>query len=353
VNFYRALQGRTPAAIAEAAALTFMGARTGAWPEERRAEMAVFFSRIAYKPTSEWKEEIVCLDPSPTAPLTTRFPDGTPARIASEEDPRKVFAAWLITDSNPWFARNIANRVWSWLLGRGIIHEPDDIRPDNLAANPELLAYLEKELVKARYDLRHLYRLILNSHTYQQSPIARSKHAEAEALFACYPVRRLDAEVLLDALCAISGTGEGYQSAIPEPFTFIPEHQRSIMLADGSISGPFLEMFGRPARDTGLESERNNQPTDSQRMHLLNSSLLQRRIERSQKMRKLLAESARRKSRPELVSILYLSILSRYPTPEESDAAQQYFQTGGLNIKQGAEDLAWALINTKEFLYRH
>ena len=351
VNFYRAIQGQEPAAMADAVALTFMGVRLQRGPETRRSDMAAFFSRVAYKKTAEWKEEIVCLDPAPAEPLEVIFPDGTAARIPPHEDPRKVFADWLITDDNPWFARSVTNRVWSWLLGRGIIHEPDDIRPDNPAVNPELLAYLERELVKVDYDLRHLYRLILNSRTYQQSSIPGSDHPEAGALFAHYLVRRLDAEVLIDGLCQVFGGGEGYTSAIPEPFTFIPENQRTIGLADGSISSQFLEMFGRPARDTGLESERDNQPTDAQRLHLLNSSHVQRKIERSWRLRRL--TGAARGNRARLIHTIYMHILSRHPTPDELVAAQAYFQTGGLKPNQAAHDLAWALINTKEFLYRH
>ena len=107
---------------------------------------------------------------------------------------------WLISPRNPWFTRNIANRVWSWLLGRGIIHEPDDIRPDNPPSNSELLAYLEKELIAARYDVKQLFRLIMNSQTYQLSAIAKSTDPAAEVNFASYPLRRLEAEVLIDAL---------------------------------------------------------------------------------------------------------------------------------------------------------
>ncbi len=351
VNFYRAIQGREPATIADAAALTFMGTRLDKWPQARRAEMAVFFSRLTYKQTAEWKEEIVCLNPAPAEALDAVLPDGTRVRIPPEQDPRMVFADWLIKADNPWFARNIVNRVWAWLVGRGIIHEPDDIRPDNPAVNPELLGYLEKELVKARYDLRHIYRLILNSRTYQQSSIPRDNHPDAEALFAYYPVRRLDAEVLIDALCWLFGSTESYSSPIPEPFTFIPEHQRTITLADGSITSQFLEMFGRPARDTGLESERNNQPTDAQRLHLLNSSHVQRKIQDSWRIRGLFNNN--RKNRPALIRQLYLVILSRYPTPSELTAATEYFDTKGLRPDQAVNDLAWALINSKEFLYRH
>jgi len=354
VNFYRAIQGKEPSAIAGAVGLTFMGVRVEKWPEARRTGMEAFFSRIAFKATAEWKEEIVCLDPAPADPLDAVFPDGSKVRIPPNRDPREVFADWLIAPENPWFARSIVNRVWSWLLGRGIIHEPDDIRPDNPAVHPELPAYLEKELVKAKYDLRHIYRLILNSSVYQQSSIPRRAHPDAEALFACYPVRRLDAEVLIDAFCLIFGGGESYSSAIPEPFTFIPEQHRTIELADGSISSQFLEMYGRPARDTGLESERNNQPTDAQRLHLLNSTHIQHKIERSQRLQRLIKNA--KGNRRSLVRSLYLNILSRHPTPAELVAAEKYFQGdkgGKVNLKQAAGDLAWALTNTKEFLYRH
>jgi hypothetical protein len=313
--------------------------------------MEAFFSRVAYKSTAEWKEEIVYLDPAATEPLTAVLPDGTAVTVPAGEDPRVVFADWLITPDNPWFARQIVNRIWAWLLGRGIIHEPDDIRPNNPPMHPELLAYLEKELVRADYNLRHIYRLILNSGTYQQSPIPRSEHPETEALFACYPVRRLDAEVLIDALGHLLGAGESYSSAIPEPFTFIPKESRTVELADGSITSQFLEMFGRPARDTGLMSERNNQPSDAQRLHLLNSSSVQTRIERSARLNGLIRTA--KGKRPPLIRMVYLNVLSRYPTTEELATAEKYFGTKGISSRQATHDLVWALINTKEFLYRH
>jgi hypothetical protein len=351
VNFYRAIEGRTPDAIAAAVALTFMGTRIEKWPAPRRAGMAAFFSRVAYKSTGEWKEEIVYLDPKATGPVDAVFPDGTKVRIPSGEDPRVVFADWLIAPRNPWFTRNIANRVWAWLFGRGIINEPDDIRPDNLPSNPKLLAYLEQEVVNSHYDLRHLYRLILNSRTYQQSSVPRSDRAEAAALFAYYPPRRLDAEVLVDALDRIGGTGENYSSAVPEPFTYIPPRQHTIALADGSITSPFLEMFGRPARDTGLFGERNNEPTDAQRLFLLNSTEVRQKIERSPRLQELMRTSQGNPDR--VIRGFYLTILSRLPTPAEVAAAKTYAQTAGLLPRDAAADLVWALVNSKEFLYRH
>lgn len=350
-SFYRAVQQRDPAGLAGAAALTFMGSRTDGWPEAQRVGMAAFFSRVAYKKTEEWKEEIVCLDPAPAGPVSAVFPDGTAVTIPAGDDPRLAFAEWLTRERNPWFARAAVNRVWGWLLGRGIIDPVDDIRPDNHASCPELLGYLEGQFVASGYDLRALYRLICNSETYQQSPVPRAEGPQAAGLFACYPVRRLEAEVLVDALCATIGGVEDYSSAIPEPFTYIPDTQRTILLADGSITSPFLEMFGRPTRDTGLEAERSNAPTDAQRLYLLNSADIQRRIERSPQLRFLLAST---RGRPrEQANWLYLAILSRYPTEDEVAAAQRYVAAHASDPKAAVDDLVWALINTKEFLFRH
>lgn len=351
VNFYRAVGSRDAAGIAEAVALTFMGTRLASWPAEKRTQLAAFFSRVAYKKTGEWKEEIVYFDPQASGPLDAVFPDGTRTTILPGQDPRVVFADWLISAKNPWFARCVVNRIWAWLFGRGIIHEPDDIRPDNPPSNPELLSYLEKELVAAKYDLRHIYRLILTSRTYQQSCIPRSKDPQAEALFAYYPVRRLDAEVLIDALDWIAGTGESYSSPIPEPFTYIPEDQRTIQLADGSITSSFLELFGRPPRDTGLFSERNNQPSAAQALYLLNSTDVQERIAKSKRLRQAVLSA--RGDVAQAIRAIYLTILSREPTPDELATAQKYWQTSGLGAFDAAVDLAWALINSAEFLYRH
>jgi hypothetical protein len=357
VNFYRAVQSREPAAIARAVALTFMGVRAEKWPKERLDGMAVFFSQIGYKPTAEWKEEIVFFDLAKATaaaasgkPVIASFPDGGTVRLPPHQDPREAFASWLMAADNAWFARNFVNRVWSWLLGRGILHEPDDSRPDNPPANPELLAYLEREFVSSRYDMKHVFRLILNSQIYQLSPVSRTDRPEAAANFAYYPLRQLDAEVLIDAICQITGTSEPYSSPIPEPFTFIPEGRRSISLADGSITSAFLEMFGRSPRNTGLESERNHRPTAEQRLHLLNSSHIQLKIQQSAKLRALALTGGDPRAP---VDALFLTILSRLPTDEEIRIAGAYFRKTAGNKWPALVDLAWALINTPEFLCRH
>jgi hypothetical protein len=357
VNFYRAVQSKDPRSIAQTVALTFMGARADKWPGDALTSMAVFFANIGYKTTSEWKEEIIFFNPASTnagalkdEAITAAFPDGTRISLAPGKDPREAFADWLTAPGNPWFARAMANRIWFWLLGRGIVHEPDDIRPDNPPSNEELLALLERELIASKYNLKQIFKLILNSQTYQLSSLPNSKNPRAPVSFASYPLRRLDAEVLMDALNSVTGATEKYTSTIPEPYTVIPTGTRSITLPDGSISSSFLELFGRPARDTGLESERNNRMTDAQKLYLLNSSAMLRKIEQS---RMLQFQTKAGRTPAEIVSSLYLGILSRFPTQDELKTAEAYFRSGKVARREAVIDLSWALMNSSEFLYRH
>ena len=399
VNFFRAIQNRKPDGIAAAVALTFMGARAEAWPPDRLNGMAAFFSQLGYKPTSEWKEEHVFWDPlgtsttagntvpgrpaiapvaapagtpavvvppvvvsTPSPPRFAVFPDGRKVALTGTRDPRDIFADWLITAKNPWFARNIVNRYWAWLLGRGIIHEPDDIRPDNPPSNPALLTYLEGQLIAGHYDINQLCRLILNSRTYQLSSVPRWVTPAAEANFASYQLRRLDAEVLIDAINKITGATDLYTSAIPEPFTYIPENQPAITLPDGSITSPFLALFGRSARATGMISERDNKAVPAQWLYLLNSTNIQRKLEQSTKL-KAMFEPPRQPSA--IIEDLYLTILSRFPTPAEVQIAEEYGKTQptkkskssapAIVVKRREDwlDIAWSLINSTEFLYRH
>jgi hypothetical protein len=356
VNFYRALQKRDVRTIAQAVALTFMGVRAEKWPSNQLSDMAVFFANLRYKPTHEWKEEIVSFDASSTnpgailRPTTARFPDGSTALLAPGDDPRRVFADWLTAPRNAWFKANAVNRVWFWLLGRGIVMEPDDFRADNPPSNPELLRYLETQLASSHYDLKQIYRLILNAQTYQLSSLAHSSDPVAAANFASYAVRRLDAEVLIDALNQVTGSTEKYSSAIPEPYTFIPEGQSAVSLPDGSISSSFLELFGKPPRDSGQALERNNRISAGQELTLLNASDVQRKIQKSRMIGYQLEAG---KTTPALVTGLYWQILSRYPTAAELNTATAYFQSSGESKRDAATDVAWALLNNAEFLYRH
>ncbi len=397
VNFYRAMQNRTPEGTATVVALTFMGCRVSNWPPERLAGMSAFFSQIGYKKTREWKEEDVFWDPFHTSPapiggaqqadstdkkeekptlpeasgpVQAMFPDGKKVTLSPNRDPREVFEDWLISPKNPWFTKCIVNRVWAWLLGRGIIHEPDDIRDNNPPCNPALLAYLQKEFIASHYDLKHLYRLILNSSTYQFSSTPRFKGPQAEANFASYPMRRLEAEVIIDAVNKVTGATEVYTTAIPEPYTVMPKDKPAITLADGSITSQFLTLFGRSARATGMENERINKPVPSQWLHMLNSSHIQRKLEQGPNMKLLLDPKLKQ---DEIVENLYLTILSRFPTEDEKKNVQEFGtwitpktpkRAKGakpapapkpylIKTREDWIDVTWSLINSTEFLYRH
>ena len=156
--------------------------------------------------------------------------------------------------------------------------------------------------------------------------------------------------MLIDAINKVTGTTDLYTSAIPEPFTFIPANKPAIALPDGSITSSFLELFGRPARATGMESERVNKPLPPQCMHLLNSSHIQRKLEEGPVMKMLLNPN---RKQPEIVEELYLTILSRFPAPAEVEKMDAYVKTGVVKGREAGIDLAWALLNSDEFLYRH
>jgi hypothetical protein len=352
VNFYRAVPSREPEVIARAVALTFLGERAERWPEARLAGFAMCFRSVGYKATGEWKEEIVYFDPT-RLPAGGRsaaiLPDGTTQLISADRDPRAAFADWLATPANPWFARAAANRIWSWLLGRGIVHEPDDFRADNPPANPALLDAVTAEFVRAKFDVKHLIRVITNSQTYQLSSLAHSTAPAAEANFAFYAPRRIDAEVLIDALNAITGTSESYTSATPEPYTVMPDRQRAVALPDGSITSTFLEIFGRSARATGLACERNNGITAPQRLQLLNSTQMLRKLEQGPE----LAALFRGRQPREVIDQLYCAILSRPATAEERSTALAHATEQKLDARTAGLDLAWALINSAEFLHQH
>lgn len=353
VNFLRSAGSKDPAALAAAAALAFMGERTANWTPERRADLAFFFSRVGFKKTGEWKEEIVFFNPpsgDAPAPDQARLPDGSRVKVGPQTDPREVFAQWLVASPNSPFAKNAANRIWFWVFGRGIVHEPDDNRPDNPPSNPELLDWLARQFQAAKYDTKQLLKIILNSGTYQLSPLPPDGKPRSGADMATYPVRRLEAEVLIDAINRITGTKEEYMSMIPEPYTFLPDDTRAIALPDGSITGAQLELFGRPPRDTGLLAERGTNVTASQRLTLLNSKHILTKINNSKKLRDMLGSAT---TPQEAVSRLYLTFLSRYPTQDEQETIAAYQPPAATPKNQKLNDIAWALVNSPEFLYRH
>jgi hypothetical protein len=262
-----------------------------------------------------------------------------------QEDLRAKFADWLVAPQNPWFAKNIVNRIWFWLLGRGIVHEADDFRSTNPPENPELLQYLEKELVSNKYDLKHIYRLILNSTTYQLSSSPNQWNDKDVKHFSHYQIKRLTAEQLLDGLSQITDTWERFSNVVAAPTVTLPEGHEAKQIPDGSTDSPFLRLFGRATRDTSFESQRNSSPSMAQALYLVNSDEFQVKVVNSPRMRKLLEQ---KKSDAEVVEELYLATLSRLPTEKESQRILDYvwgdnkaaFERASAEGKTAAEALA-------------
>ena len=267
--------------MAEATALVFMGggsacARCHGHPTENWGLRATtwgwrrFSPRSRTKATSEWKEEIVYRNPKRAAPPEDRR--GRPAQVPRRADggvgrrgrtPRRNWPTGSRAPENPWFAKNIVNRIWYWLLGRGIVHEPDDMRPTNPPENPALLEYLAKELVGHHYDLKHIYRLVLNSKTYQLSSEPNPLNEKDVAHFSHYQAKRLTAEQILDALAQITEMPEPFprlQEAQHAPDTAIPPDVKAAQIAEGSESSELAAMFGaRPgSRDWRASGPRSS-----------------------------------------------------------------------------------------------
>ncbi len=345
-NFFRASANRSPAGLADITAQTFMGLRLENHPIAIRNGLEPFFSQIRYKSTYEWKEEIVYNNYTPTQ-ITAQTPDGKTFTINSPaEDPRQIFAKWLLADSNPWFARAAVNRIWHWVFGSGISGECDDL-PLSAATSP-LESFLITQFRDSGYSIRTLLRLILNSQAFHAS--AMNTSSDALKAFAAFPIRRLDAEVLIDALAAVTNGYDSYMSVIPEPFTFLPNGTKAININDGSISSSTLDAFGRPSRDSGRVSERKNTPSENQMLYLMNSGTLYRRLNGVH--RKLFA--SKKLNFNQRVREIYLHILSRYPTPAEIEKIKRYQQTFPKKETWKVwPDLAWMLVNSTEFSYMH
>ena len=216
-------------------------------------------------------------------------------------------------------------------MGRGIIHEVDDIRKGNKPSNVELLKHLRSAFISSGYDMKKLARYILMSQTYHLSSVYDGDDEEKlEPIFAFYKMRRLDAELLIDAINKVTGSTELYTSAIPEPFTFVPANKPAVTLPDGSITSSFLEMFGKPARANGMDNERINKLTAGQKRHMLNSSHIRNKIEKGSNFKRIFSGKLKQQ---QVVDELYLTILSRYPTTDEISWINSYVSSVKLSAR--------------------
>jgi hypothetical protein len=246
--------------------------------------------------------------------------------IGPGEDPRDALADWMTSPDNVLFEQTMSNRVWADLMGRGLVDPVDDLRATNPPSNPALLAELGRDFRAARFDLKHLVRRICNSYVYSLSSIPNERNAADNRNYSRHYRRRLRAETLLDTVVEVTGV----------PWT----HR---------VESPFLDTFGRPDPNQDPPCERTSDPSIVQVLHLMNSKdLYQKVVDRHGRA----AALAKGKLPPnEIVRELYLSLYSRFPTPDELKIGVDLFQQPQARRRECVEDLMWALMNTPEFVF--
>jgi hypothetical protein len=274
--------------------------------------------------------------------LPPRPLDGVPMAAGSHEDRRAYAAAWLTSPDNTQFARTIVNRVWGSLLGRGLVHPVDDLRATNPASNEELLAAVTAEFVDHGFDVRRLIRTIMTSATYQRSADTDETNVKDDRYYSHYLTRRLPAEVILDAFSQVTGVAtrfEGY-----------PVGTRALQLPDTRVESYFLTVFGRPERILTSAAERQMDPTLPQALHAINGDTLNKKLmDQTGRVAALVRDGA---ASGEIVDELYLSALSRRPTDDERRALVERLDAGS-DRQRIVEDLAWAVLTSREFLFNH
>jgi hypothetical protein len=319
------------------------------WSQDDYYGFAAFFARVARKPGDLRQEEQIYLNPNARVVhpkkgnvMKPKGLDGPEFDVGPDEDPRVYLVQWLRDPQNPFFARAICNRMWAHFFGRGIVDPEDDMRVTNPPTNPELLNDLARDFIENGFRLKHLVRVICTSTTYQLSCLPNEWNKQDTQNFARYYPKRLPAEVLHDAIVQVTN--------VPTQFSGMPLGTRAIQLPDEAITTYFLTVFGKPTRQSACECERAADANLAQSLHLLNSQEIQSKVADGNSRASLLA----RDSRPddEKLRELWLWCFARKPKPEELDPALKYVQSKQ-DKKQAYEDVLWALINTKEFLFVH
>jgi endonuclease YncB( thermonuclease family) len=335
VNFYRAFQQRTPENFYKNINLLFLGNRYC-------TDNGFYcFSQVQFKSTKEWKEEIIYLDIHKERPWQTiTLTDGTKLAPKQNTDWREVYVAWLTSPKNRRFAEVLVNRMWYWVFGKGIVHEPDDWREENKPSDPALLKELTDYFLKNNFDMKLLWKKILLSEQFN------SKAAPE----GYYVPQRLPAEVIVDALASVTNIWSTYSSRVPEPFTFYPPRTRATHLGDATVSSSELELFGKVSRDVSLESQRNNSITSRQLLYLMNSSVLERRIRKSQILQQIYFQGG---DVAQVADGITLRVLSRRATPQEVELYKKHMEESKLPLMEVAIDIMWMQLNSNEFLYNH
>ncbi len=267
-----------------------------------------------------------------------------PFTIPAERDPRVFLADWMSDPENPFFAKALVNRYWKHFFSRGIVEPEDDMRATNPPSNPELLDGLAQSFIDSGFDLKELVRTICRSKTYQLSSLPNEYNLKDKQNFSRYYPKRLTAEVLYDAFHQVTATTQGYGG--------LPAGTRALQLPNPGAGPYFLKVFGQPQGDTACECERSQEANLAQSLHLLNSSEVQGKIANaSGRAAKLAADTER--THETRIQELYRWVYAREPNGEEQQIALAHIAKHEADPKIAYEDIVWALINTKEFLFNH
>jgi len=362
VNYYRL--HRTPEELTETTLQAFMGMRIMCarchnhpfekWTQTDYYGVASFFPRVSYKDGTQPGDLAVIpasrgeIDhPRLGRPVAPRPLDGNALDPEAPADRRRALADWIVSPDNPYFARSFVNRVWANFMGRGLIEPVDDLRATNPASNEELLASLTADFVQHNFSLRHLAGTIMNSAAYQRSSRTLQENEKDEAFYSHYILKRLPAEVILDAMSEVTGS--------PEHFLGVPAGTRALELPDTKVASEFLDIFGRPKREITCECERRQEPSITQALHVLNGSTLTQKVSAAGGMVDSLVTSAT--PGDQALERMYLSALSRLPTEREKQALLAVLDSGGASAdnrkREALEDILWSLLSGKEFLFNH
>lgn len=356
-NYFRA--ANNPQDLAETTSQLFMGVRLTCakchhHPFEKYSQddyygFAAFFARVGTKPSWEFgmaggdTAVIVKSSGEVTHPRTGKVMPPKPLDGQPVDDPldrRIPLARWLTSSENPYFARNLVNRYFAYLMGRGLVEPVDDLRATNPPTNPGLMTALCDELVKSGYNVKHLLRTIMVSRLYQLDSQPTKENASDEKFYSHFHVKRLAAEPLLDAI--------SYATAVPTKFKGMPVGTKAIELPDAIYPDYFLTTFGKPKRASVCECERMADENLSQALHTINGDTLAAKLSDSKgRIAKLLAD---KRPHEEIVEELYLSTLARRPTADERELCGKLLAESP-TPREFYEDLLWLLINSKEFLF--
>jgi hypothetical protein len=349
-----------PRNLSENASLAFLGMSINCakchnhplekWTNNDYYSMANLFARVRMK-NGAGDERVIfvsnqgdLVQPLTGKPQKPRPLEGKIMPADSQEDRREWFSQWLTAPENPYFTRSIVNRVWANFMGVGLVESVDDMRVTNPSSNEELLSATAKYLVQQKYDLKALMRTILQSETYQRSSAALPENAADTRFYSRYYPRRLMAEVMLDAFSQVIGA--------PTQFKNYPLGWRAIQLPDSNVESYFLNSFGRPERTATCTCERTAEPSVTQVLHISNGDTINKKLEaKGNHIEQLLMA----KATPEaIIDEVYLSALSRQPTAQEKEKLVNLLATtSGSEQRPMIEDMYWALLSTKEFLFNH